>query len=57
MGPLQAENYCMTDILVIGMVNNKADNFVTPINAILRFEVIKYFNRSDMLHRKNFSRK
>jgi hypothetical protein len=53
----KAENDCMTDILVVGMVNNKADNFVTSGNAILRFEMIRYFNGSDILCRKNLSSK
>lgn len=53
----KAENDCMTDILVVGMVNNAVDNFVICGDAILRSEVIKYFSRSDTLHRKNFSSK
>jgi hypothetical protein len=31
-------------VLVVGMVDKKSDNLVTSGNAVLRFEVIKYFN-------------
>jgi hypothetical protein len=39
----------------VGMVNNRADDFVTYGNLILRFEMIKYLDRLEILLCKNSS--
>jgi hypothetical protein len=39
--------------LVGGTVNNKANNFVTSGNAVLRFEAIKYFMPELLLHKNS----
>jgi hypothetical protein len=36
MDPLQAENGCSTDALVVGTINNNEDNFVIFGNTVLR---------------------
>jgi hypothetical protein len=41
--------------MVVAMANNKADNYVTSGNAVLRFEAIKYLSRSEILLLQNSS--
>jgi hypothetical protein len=41
----------LTDVLVGGIVNKKADNFITPANAVLLFEMIKYLRSKISLHK------
>jgi hypothetical protein len=41
----------LTDALVGGIVNNKADNFITSANAVLGFEMIKYLRSKILLHK------
>jgi hypothetical protein len=43
----KAENY-LAEALTVGMVSNKADNFVTCDGAVLRFEAIKYLSKSEV---------
>jgi hypothetical protein len=45
----------LTDVLVVGMVKNKANDFVTSGNAILKFYMIRYLSMSEILHYKNSS--
>lgn len=49
MSPFKADDDLSTGTLVLGMVNNTADNFVTAGNSVLRFEAIKYLSRSEIL--------
>jgi hypothetical protein len=42
----------LTDALVAGMVKNKANDFVTSGNAILKFYMIRYFSMSEILNYK-----
>lgn len=46
MDPLQSREWSLDTH--VGMVKNKADNFVTWGNLILRFEVIKYLDRFEI---------
>jgi hypothetical protein len=43
-----------SDALVTGIVNNKADHFMTSDNALLRLEMVKCM-RSEILFCKNSS--
>jgi hypothetical protein len=40
----KAENDHSTNALVVGIVNNKAHNFVTSGNVVFRLEAVKYFS-------------
>jgi hypothetical protein len=52
--PFNAENDRLTDSMVDGIVNNKANNFMTSGNAVIIFEVTKYLSMSEILLRKFF---
>jgi hypothetical protein len=51
-GPCSKQNESLTDALVVGMVRNKANGFVTSGIAILIFYMIRYLSMSEILHYK-----
>jgi hypothetical protein len=55
MDPLQTENDFSTDTLAVAMFNNKAHYSVTPGDAVLRLEAIKYLSGSEILLLKSSS--
>jgi hypothetical protein len=55
--PFRTENDRSTGALVVGIGDNKADNFMTSDNVVLRFEETTYLSRSEKLFHKFFSDK
>jgi hypothetical protein len=51
VSPEAAQSVADTHTLIVGMVNNKADDTVNSGDVLLRCELVKYLNKSEMLLR------